>query len=279
MIIGQNPSANYHETPVLEPQASSTPVQIVLSSPGSPHQSHSSVWTPSTPNRFCYHETPVLEPQASSTPVQNVFSSPDSTNESDSSVWTPSTPKRFCSSNSGAVFSEFLMEIEETMKVYTIPELMKILEKHVTGDSREQRDIRNYLLENEKVFLASLKTYASKDIIIEHDGTWRNVLVCAKKSLYGIMRSSYQKVDDSKSISNIRRSMASSTTQRFDGSFSHQFVRANTAPTMLQNAVSFLCYGSSEMCTFDVLCLSDSIYYNHRKSVRKENEVSYHHSW
>lgn len=219
-------------------------------------------------------------------PVAKSLTDGEFTPSSVGSVWTPNKRKMDCShdptgtpnskrsyiSKEDEYFNSLLEIMKKECKVYSTTQLLQLYNSIVTDDVSDEHEADKWKFSIEKLFLSSMKTYISDEVHIEHDGKWRNTLICAKSSIHVIMKqvfdlsNSTDFVTKHPGLQSVRNSILNCTADgKFTGSFSKESIYENAAPEQLRHTISFLCYGVPTVDSFDVLTISNSIYYNHRK--------------
>ena len=221
----------------------------------------------------------------SSTLVSDLADTPST----EASQWTPgrrliededvtSTPKRPCNSRRVRLMRALLAKITEG-GIYSRTQLFNLYNELVSSIISD-RYKNEELFFSEKTFLSSVKTHIGEEIVIEHDGSWRYFMICSKQNLHGIMKQAFEKEQGSFSVhfdlQLVRNSIVNCTSGgRFSGSFSEEIIEQVSAPVVLRETVSYLCYGVPDVESFDILSISNSIYFNHRKKPDVLKMVSY----
>ena len=211
------------------------------------------------------------------------------TPSTEASQWTPgrrliddeditSTPKRPCTSRRVRLMRALLAKMTDG-GIYSRTQLFNLYNE-IVSSSISDRYKGEEIFFDEKTFLSSVKTHIGEDIVIEHDGSWRYVMICSKQNLHGIMKQAFEKEQGSFSVhfdlQHVRNSIVNCTSGgRFAGSFSEEIIEQVSAPVVLRETVSYLCYGVPGVESFDILSISNSIYYNHRKKPDVLKVVSY----
>ena len=201
------------------------------------------------------------------------------------SVWTPgkrkcdnqqsdlmNTPKRIHTSLRKNLMNLLLERMKEEGHVYSVTDLFHLY-NGIVSDNSPDIDRTDQTFVDEKLFLSSVKTYIGSHITIEHDGWYRETMICHNNSLFKVMKRIFDQRKSSDfsrthpGLVKVREAVVScSSGGKFEGSFTEDMVyRDNAAPKELQNAISYLCYGVPDVKSFDILSISNSIYYNHRK--------------
>ena len=205
------------------------------------------------------------------------------------SQWTPgkrlmenedllTTPKRPCNSRRVRLMRALLTEITKG-GIHSRTQLFRLFNELVSSLISDKYKNEEFFLD-EITFLSSMKMHIGAEIIIEHDGSWRYVMICSKQNLHSIMKQAFEKEQGSNSINfdlqHVRNSIVNCTSGgRFAGSFSEEIIEKVSAPLVLRETVSYLCYGVPDVESFDILSISNSIYFNHRKRPDVLKKVSY----
>ena len=211
------------------------------------------------------------------------------TPSTEASQWTPAkrliededlqnTPKRPCYSRRVRLMKALLVEIRKE-GIHSRNQLFRLYNELVSSLISDRYKNEEFFLD-EMTFLSSMKMHIGAEIIIEHDGSWRYVMICSKQNLHSIMKQAFEKEQGSNSINfdlqHVRNSIVNCTSGgRFSGSFSEEIIEQVSAPVVLRETVGYLCYGVPDVESFDILSISNSIYYNHRKKPDVLKMVSY----
>lgn len=222
-------------------------------------------------------DTTSTSPGSISTPPGSIYTP--------GSVWTPgstplpsssdvlNTPTRTTiTSRQRSTMNILLKKMETENQVFSVSEMFDVYNGLVLEIFPEnQRDEQKF--SSEKDFLFSVKTYIGHSVHIEHDLYWKNTFICAKSSLFSILKRSFDLrkskdfVKNHPGLQQIRHSIVNSANGgRFNGTFTSDVIHHdNVAPKKLRRAVSYLCYGVADVESYDVLCLANAIFFNHRK--------------
>ena len=151
-------------------------------------------------------------------------------------------------------------------------ELFSIYNGIVSASDMSENDQNIETFLDEKKFLSSVKTHIGHKVLIEHDGKWRYTMICAVSSIHQIMkqmfelRNSNDFVSSHPGLKKVRNCIVNfNGDRRFTGKFTEEDIFENAAPKPLRSTISYLCYGVPDVDSFDILSISNSIYYNHRK--------------